>query len=461
MIIEADSHTMRTVFTLSGTVGLLVAVLSTGAIAHDGPHPPRKVTNTEAYAPTPLPDRIVLCWSKDPTTTQSVNWRTDSSITQAFAEIAVAGDGPMFRQVAKRLPATTERLKTDINECCCHSVTFEGLTPKTRYAYRVGDGENWSEWNQFSTASTEAEPFSFVYFGDAQNDILSLWSRVVREAYRDAPKAAFLLHAGDLVSDAHSDGQWGEWHEAASHIHRMIPCIATPGNHEYDHLVNGATIDLEKQLSTHWRPQFCLPENGPPGQEELAYWIDFQGARIISLNSNRLQAEQAPWLETVLANNPQRWTIITFHHPIYSAKADRDNPQLRAVWRPLFDKYKVDLVLQGHDHSYARSKLMVGDQNVTGGTSARDEGGTVYVVSVSGPKMYDVSRRDFMARAAEDTQLYQIIHVDGDELRYEARTAVGKLYDAFTLKKRDGQANELIEQAPDVPENRRPVKAAG
>jgi hypothetical protein len=131
------------------------------------------------------------------------------------------------------------------------------------------------------------------------------------------------------------------------------------------------------------------------------------------------------------------------------------------LWQPIFDKYKVDIVLQGHDHAYARSKLMVGDQNVTAGTAARTDAGTVYVVSVSGPKMYELGRRDFMARAAEDTQLYQIIHVDGDELRYEARTAIGKLYDAFTLKKRDGQANELIEQAPNIPENRRQLKAAG
>lgn len=443
------------------SVVLCLTAIASQAFPHDSPHPPRKVTNAAAYRPSPLPDRIVLCWSGDPTTTQSVNWRTDTTVAQAFAEIAPAGDGQMFRQAAKRLPAATEPLKTDLNECHYHSVTFEGLSPKTRYAYRVGDGENWSEWNQFSTASPEAEPFSFVYFGDAQNEVLSMWSRVVREAYRDAPKAAFLLHAGDLINNAHADGQWGEWHQAASHIHRMLPCIATPGNHEYDHLVDGGTIDLEQQLSTHWRPQFCFPANGPAGQEELVYWLDYQGTRIISLNSNRMQAEQVPWLESVLADNPQRWTIVTFHHPIYSARENRDNPELRALWQPVFDRYKVDLVLQGHDHAYARSTLMVGDQNVTAGTAARDEAGTVYVVSVSGPKMYEIGRRDFMARAGEDTQLYQIVHVDRDELRYEARTAVGRLYDAFTLKKRDGQANELIEQVPDEPENRRQQKAAG
>ena len=60
-----------------------------------------------------------------------------------------------------------------------------------------------------------------------------------------------------------------------------------------------------------------------------------------------------------------------------------------------------------------------------------------------------------MRRAAEDTQLYQIITVDGDELRYEARTATGMPYDAFTLRKQPGKANELIDRIPDTPELRR------
>jgi hypothetical protein len=53
-----------------------------------------------------------------------------------------------------------------------------------------------------------------------------------------------------------------------------------------------------------------------------------------------------------------------------------------------------------------------------------------------------------MKRAAEDTQLYQIIHVDGDQLHYEARTATGRPYDGFTLIKRDGKPNQLIEKIP-------------
>jgi hypothetical protein len=69
--------------------------------------------------------------------------------------------------------------------------------------------------------------------------------------------------------------------------------------------------------------------------------------------------------------------------------------------------------------------------------------------------MYNVTT-DFAVRSAEDTQLYQIVNVDLDEIRYEARTATGRIYDAFVLKKRAGQANELIETLP--PERRRPAE---
>ncbi len=157
----------------------------------------------------------------------------------------------------------------------------------------------------------------------------------------------------------------------------------------------------------------------------------------------------------MLGENPNRWTIITFHHPVYSPAQGRDNPKLRALWQPLFDRYKVDLVLQGHDHTYARSGLRSHENAATGSAHRDDGGGTVYVVSVSGPKMYELKKGDWMRRSAEDTQLYQIITLDGDTLRYQARTAVGDLYDAFDLRKRRDLPNQLIERIPDTPERHR------
>lgn len=445
--------------------GLVLSLIPGAAIAfaHEGhDHPPKKKARAaEVYKPTLLPDRIILTWRSDPATSQAVTWRTSTEVDEALAEIAVAEAGPEFIKKGTRIPAESQTLQSNLGEARYHSAEFRGLTPATKYAYRVGDGENWSEWFHFTTASLQPEPFSFIYFGDAQNDVRSLWSRVIREAHGDAPKARFMIHAGDLINKAESDAEWGEWFQAGGWLNAMIPSIPIPGNHEMAKL-----DDKKSRLSIHWRPQFTLPENGPEGLEETCFTLVYQGVRIVGLNSNEQIDRQTPWLESVLEKNTSRWVVCTFHHPVFSTARDRDNPKIRAAWKPVFDKYRVDLVLQGHDHSYGRTGLETPRENPatvsnvpTGVTRADDRTGTVYVVSVSGPKMYNLHHNPVMKRSAEDTQLYQIIHVDGDTLRYEARTAVGELYDAFQLKKRPGDINELVEQIPDSPERLRPAAA--
>jgi len=425
---------------------------------------PLAASPAEVHRPALLPDRIVLSWTNDPTTTQAVTWRTSTQIAKGLAEIAVAEAGPGFPHKARSVPATTQVLQSDLNEAHYHTAQFNELRPGTKYAYRVGDGVNWSEWFHFTTCATEPEPFSFIYFGDAQNDVRSMWSRVIREAYGDAPKARFLLHAGDLINTAERDAEWGEWFGAGHWLNAMIPNVAVPGNHEM------AKLDGEmRRLSRHWRPQFALPENGPSGLEETCFTLVYQNLRIIGLNSNEQIETQAEWLDRTLAANKSPWVVCTFHHPIFSTAKERDNPALRAAWKPILDRHRVDLVLQGHDHTYGRtsldtplSVLDVVDNVPTGVTNVEPRTGTVYVVSVSGPKMYNLNRKTFMVRAAEDTQLYQIIHMDGDHLRYEARTAIGELYDAFVLKKRPGQINELVEDVPNTPERlRSEADAAG
>lgn len=436
-------------------IALAILLATASAIevrAHEGhDHEPVAVKPAEMYAPTAMPDRIVLSWTGDPTTTQAVTWRTSTEVKKAFGEIVVADAGPYFDQDLQQVEATTEALETDINTAHFHSLNFTNLKPGTKYAYRVGDGVNWSEWFHFSTAVENASKFNFIYFGDAQNDLRSKWSRVIREAYSDAPKASFLLHAGDLVNRAESDAEWGEWCGAGSWLNAMMPSIAIPGNHEQAKLEDGT-----RRLSHHWRKQFALPENGPEGLEETCYTFVYGNTLIIGMNTSADYDVQAAWLDDVLAKNKSTWTICTFHHPIYSTGKDRDNAQLRQTWKPVLDKYNVDLVLQGHDHTYGRTGLdtpleTVG--NVTTGVNATDpKTGTVYVVSVSGPKMYELNRKDFMTRAAAGTQLYQIISIDGESLKFEARTAIGDVYDSFELKKRKGQINELIEGPGLMPE---------
>ncbi|MYC13798.1 MAG: metallophosphoesterase family protein [Gemmatimonadetes bacterium] len=395
-------------------------------------------------APKKIPDHIVITWSEDPTTTASVTWRTDTSISQAEGQIAEANASANFTTWARNETARTEKWKRNRLAAHFHSVTFKGLKPNTLYAYRVGSDKIWSSWYQFRTASAEPDEFTFIYLGDAQNNLLALWARTIRTAVLDAPHADFIIHAGDLVNNANRDSDWHEWFESGNWIHAKIPSIPSPGNHEYSNYQDVS----KRRLSVLWRPQFTLPENGPEGFTETTYYTDYQDARIISLNSNVRHKEQVPWLEQVLENNPNKWTFVTFHHPIFSA-GGRANKDQREAWKPIFDKYAVDLVLQGHNHTYARGN------NIGSGATVRDTTkGTVYVVSVSGPKQYRLKKDPWVTRGGENTQLYQIITVSGDTLHYRAMTAVGELYDAFDLVKQMDRPNKLIDRVPQTPERR-------
>lgn len=396
--------------------------------------------DNKTYPASVFPDRIILGYKGNPAISQAVNWRTDSTVTNAVAAISEADPSPDFQPHAKIVKALSQPTVLDGKTVLYHEVNFTDLKPATQYAYRVGNGKQWSEWFHFKTASDKPEPLSFVYFGDAQNDIRSLWSRVVRGAYSNIPKANFLIHAGDLINRSNSDYEWGEWFEAGGWINGMVPNLAAPGNHEYF-----TDTDKKEKVSKHWRPQFALPENGPDGIKETAYYIDYQGSRFIFLNSEEATIgrkeldKQADWFEQVVKENPNRWTIVVHHHPIFSTKKGRDNDEWRDKMEPLYRKHKVDIVLQGHDHTYGRGI------NMPVGQSRKKPDGPIYVVSVSGPKQYDIGLQDWMDRAASNTQLYQVITVEQNKLSFKAFTVNGDLYDAFDLNKDKAGSNTLVE----------------
>lgn len=184
------------------------------------------------YPPRHVPDRIMLTWEGEPHTSQAVTWRTSNKVSYSYAQIRPATAAPDLEAKADVYRAHSEVLVSDRNIAQYHSVNFTDLSPNTTYAYRVGDSTIWSEWLHFTTADDASSPFSFIYFGDAQNDLKSRWSRVIRGAYSKMPKADFLLHAGDLVNYGARDHEWGEWFYAGGWIYGMMPSIATPGNHE-------------------------------------------------------------------------------------------------------------------------------------------------------------------------------------------------------------------------------------
>ncbi|HSB94751.1 MAG TPA: metallophosphoesterase family protein, partial [Flavitalea sp.] len=290
------------------------------------------------YPPTPDPDRVVLNVTADLSNSLAINWRTCDTVKTGFAEIMPVTADPRETKNASRYPAKTESFELQQKTASYHSVSISNLIPNTTYMYRVGSGEHWSEWFHVKTASASKEKVSFMYFGDVQAGIKPFWSRVIRQAYAKMPDANLVLYAGDIVNRGFNDHEWGELFDAGNFIHSIIPGMMSPGNHEHADNAKG-----ENQLTTLWRPQFNLPENGPAGLEETCYYSDVQGVRFISLNSQAiwfggdLMEKQKTWLHTILKSNPNKWTCIVFHHPVYSVKANRDNTNMREQFQPIFD----------------------------------------------------------------------------------------------------------------------------
>ncbi len=396
------------------------------------------ITQHIDYKASPRPDRIVLTLTKDPSREIMITWRTDSTVSQGIAQIAkVEPQFDFYKKALKKVATTTKVTSLENEQVSYHKVKFENLTPNTFYAYRVGNGTYWSEWIQFKTSEEQfTKPFQFLYMGDAQNDIFPLWSRAIREAFKKAPNARFALHAGDMINHSQNNYEWGEWFEASGFIPKMIPTIATLGNHEY---VKDST-GHKTGITNLWDPQFNFPDNGPKGFEDRTYFVDYLNCRIICLDSNKGIEDQKTWLENILKTNTKQWVIVFFHHPVISAARGRANDAILQHWKPLFDQYRVDLVLQGHDHVYGR-----GNKVNSGLGTWNEDSGTTYVVSVSGRKMYSLSNHPWMDKKGENIQLYQVITVDKNTLNFKAYTLDNRLFDHFDLVKQKKAANTLKE----------------
>lgn len=397
------------------------------------------------YVPSAKPDRIVLNIKGNPATSMAVTWRTDTTVLQSEAQITINLPTIFLADSAATVTGTYQDVAGAGVTARFHSVNFTGLAPNTIYAYRVGSGRNASEWLIFKTAKGESEPFSFLYFGDSQIGSKSLYARVIRQAYQSTPDASMLIFAGDLVDGGlgsiPNDEEWGDWHAAAGFITGGIPVLAVPGNHEY----YDPSKRHNRDLNRYWRPGFTLPENGPDGLEETSYTIDYQGVRFIMINSDEMfknevvARNQTDWVETLLRDNPCIWTVVVLHHPIFSTSANRDNKVIRENLKPLFDKYGVDIVLSGHDHTYARG-MIESDHHDTKKGKAKP----VYVVSVSSSKQYKQDAEKWWDVGLTNVQLWQKIIIGGNLLEYHSYDAAGNIVDLFLLKRLKNGRKRII-----------------
>jgi hypothetical protein len=413
------------------------------------------------YAARNLPDRITLVPGADPSMSMGVSWRTDSTMKESLAEIAELVPAPNFGLRTQTVSGTNVATISENGKARYHQVRFTGLKPDTAYGYRLRGSAGFSEWHQFRTAKGSDAPFRLIYMGDTQNRILDIGSITWRRALLQAGNPQLMLHAGDLVAsrdDMVHDDEWGEWTAAGGWAIASIPQIPAPGNHEY---VDVAQPDgsEKRKLGPHWPLMFTLPQNGAPGAEWTTYFTDYQGARIIALDGTSALDmgtidSQTKWLEARLSEAAGKWKIVLFHQPLFTCARPGDTPPLKAAWKPIFEKYKVDLVLQGHDHCYSR---LTSEAGSAVGLEARAGGalqGPVYMVSVAGAKMYGLNDRSATQpdRVAENTSLFQIIDVSPEKLSLRAYLNTGVLYDGFDLVKAEGgnRFEELSETVPTV-----------
>ncbi len=391
---------------------------------------------------SPFPERIILNLTQNSGNSVAVTWRTDSIVTEGFCELQMLTAGRINPADSKSYKAQTSAVQyiyesepvIKVNQ---HSCVINDLVPGKKYLYRVGGTDKWSEWFEFQTPSSDNGRFTFVYFGDPQTEIKSQWSRIVRKAYKMVPDCAFMLYGGDIINRGGRDQEWNEWFNAGSYIFASVPQVLTPGNHDYEDL----------QIDPHWKYQFTQPQNGPVNVKGTCFFSDYKNLKIISIDSaveSELEDEngkalnnQKIWLDSLLSVNTKEWVILTTHLPFYSTKDTRDNPQLRKNFQPILEKYGVDLVLTGHDHSYGRG--IVSDNPDVKAT-------VVYVVSVSGPKLYESGNKSWMQFKGGNVQLFQTITIDDNKLEFKALTADGELFDHFSLEKAGNGKKRFIEQ---------------
>jgi hypothetical protein len=381
----------------------------------------------------------MLTISGNPATSRAVSWRTMFENKLSVGEIAPINASPQQEHEKQVVNGTVSPWEEGSTSSMGHKVIFDNLKPNTKYAYRVGDGKKWSEWFQFETSSDKTEPFSFLYFGDVQSDIKSLGSRTLRQAFSHFPQSDFMLFAGDLVSRSNEE-YWREFFYAGSWLFGMLPSVATPGNHEYDKPEN-----QPRTFSKHWKQIYTFPTNGPAEKfQQRIYYFDYQGVRFVSVDSPAIGESSEDgavilnWLDQTLASNPNQWSVVFTHYPVYSCSQGRGNEKYRDAMKSILEKHGVDIVLQGHDHTYCR-----GQNLAEAGKDAKNY--PVYVVSVAGPKMYGLNTSFWSERMASNTQLYQHISFNDNVLKYQSYTVAGDLYDEFRIEKDKKGKNRFVE----------------
>ncbi len=315
-----------------------------------------------------------------------VNWKSDRK---------GAGDVSFARaSYFARKEKTRESIREN-EDVLFHHVPLTGLVPGTEYVYRVESVPGAVETNYFGSLEKDPKGFSFFVYGDTRT-CPRRHRLVASEMALDPMDPAFVLHTGDLVESPVSPN-WADFFWAIEPFSKSTPLLPVLGNHERN--------------DDSYYKAFSLPTGGGDYDEEW-YSFEYGDVNFVVLDSNADQIglanfmDQRSWLKNELKNQTEQFTVVLFHHPIYSSEYSTGaDSGLADSWGSLFEEYGVDLVFNGHVHSYERIV----------------KNGVTYVVTGGGgaPTGKMKSRFDFSERARGDSLHYVRVSVKEKELVLE------------------------------------------
>jgi 3',5'-cyclic AMP phosphodiesterase CpdA len=150
------------------------------------------------------------------------------------------------------------------------------------------------------------------------------------------------------------------------------------------------------------------------GRLYYTYKAPAESVRFFALESGYVEPEQVKWLEAELQKSTDDWKIAYFHHPLYSSgKTHGSDVDLRGVLEPLFVKYNVSVVFQGHDHVYERIKPQNDIAYWVIGSGGRFREGDLTKNSPLTAKGYDADNAFLVAEISGDTMTFNAVSRTG------------------------------------------------
>ena len=353
----------------------------------------------EAYVVSQTPVHVLLTFGDAQPLSRNVSWQADSVLRPSWLELVCLADSDTIR-----VEAQGEVFRSRGGQAAYYVARLRELQAGASYAYRAVTGAKASPWYQFRTQPDAADKVSFLYVGDVQDSIGGEANRFLREALSRHPESEFLVCGGDL-SDGPRQSCWDEAVRDIDSVTQAMPLLVVAGNHDYR---KGVIQWLERRFPL----TFSYFLDSKMGDNQV-YTLNYGPVQFFLLDSNRelpYLLTQRDWLKAQLEQSRARWKIVVLHHPLFSIRSRSRNLIQRWVFNDLLETYGVDLVLQAHEHAYARMTAHEGGQAVT----------PVYTVSHCSPKNYDIYENDRYDKSIASSRFYQTVRISGDTLTLAA-----------------------------------------